>query len=323
MVKRFFAIISVLVFSASVLAGARADEQKLLKMVPSGASAVISADISPWLELPAVKKRIAESRDLAVFQNTTSLKPADLSAVLLWVNDKNWALLTAWKKSVDPQKLFVPPYFSCSGSRVAGVKVWHVKSKADAKLSGKRKRSGRSKAFQAVLLPGNVMAFCDEAADIAEMLKMMKNSKGVKFPAAANGALRGVLCSGKPPMPEQAWLSCRMTGKNKSDLQGMVSVTMASAEEAAQMCGQAMLMSNILLAGAMQNDPQLAADIVQSLKFKANGKEITLNFTLPASLLERIGKLASEKAKEKKALRKRGKKNNRTPYQGNKTAVIQ
>lgn len=324
MKKRFFAIIWIFFAFAFVLDASRIDEQMLLKKVPVGADWVISADVSAWLELPAVKKRIAENRDLAEFQKSTSLEPGDLSALLLWGSGEKFALLTAWKKKVDPEKLFQKPYFSCSGKVISGIKVWDVKSVSSATAKSKRGKRPRHLEFRIAVLSANVMVFFQNNSDIAGMLKLMKNSLGITFPAAAVGSLRGFLRNGQPPMPEQAWLSCRMTGKNKSDLQGTVSVTAKNAEEAAQMCGQAMLMTNIILSGAMQNDPKLAADIVQSLKFNANGRNVTLKFNIAAALLERIGNFAAEKAKEKKALRKRGKqRKNRTPYQGNKPAVNQ
>ncbi|MBR2374607.1 MAG: hypothetical protein IKA87_10305 [Lentisphaeria bacterium] len=302
MIKRLFAVIAIFLLFPAVLTAGKSDEQKLLKLVPTGAKGVISADLSAWLCLPVVQKKLAESRE--IWKNY-GFEITDIGAILFWGNEEKWALLTAYKKGVEPGKLFPAPYFSCVSSETGGVRVWRVSAQGTLP---QRKRGTRQVSFQATVMQRNILCILPDNADAAEIVKLMKSACGVKYPAAAAGSLRGVLRNGKPPMPEKAVLSCRMTGKQKSDLEGFLSLTVGTPEEASQLCAQGMLMTNLLLVGAMQNDPQLAADIVQCLKFASSQNNVSIKFSLKAELLERIGKFVSEEAREKRSIRKNGKR---------------
>jgi hypothetical protein len=87
----------------------------------------------------------------------------------------------------------------------------------------------------------------------------------------------------------------------------MLQATMNSPQEAEQMQGQAMLMCNLLLVQAMQNEPELATDLIKQMKFNVTDSVVTLNVLLPGELLDRLGKFAAKKSLQK-SVRKKQKK---------------
>ena len=68
-------------------------------------------------QLPALKKGLTESRDVAVFYRNSQLQPADISAITFWMKDENMALLVALKKKFYPEKVFSAPGFICRKSK--------------------------------------------------------------------------------------------------------------------------------------------------------------------------------------------------------------
>ena len=126
--KRLSVIVALFFCLTLSLFAGKADEKKLLKLVPAGAEAIVSVDTTDWLTLPALKKGLAESPDVALFQKKTGLRPEDLGAALFWAKEETWALVTLWKKPFSPEKLFRAPDFLCSKVTMNGETLYNVTS---------------------------------------------------------------------------------------------------------------------------------------------------------------------------------------------------
>ena len=88
MTKRFSLIaVLLLVFCAAAFAD-RADEAKLLKMIPADAEGVLSADVTDWLAHPVVQKELAGNPELAKFRAKLGAGPEDIGAVAAWGRGK-------------------------------------------------------------------------------------------------------------------------------------------------------------------------------------------------------------------------------------------
>ena len=308
MVKRLSVIFAVFFAFCSLLTADQADEKKLLSKVPHGAEVVLSVDMTQWLQLPALKKGLTESRDVAVFYRNSQLQPADISAITFWMKDETMALLVALKKKFYPEKVFSAPRFICRKSNVSGVVLYDVESTEVPRAA--RKHQVKKIAFAVALLPGNTIAFFADSAAAAGALKVMKGKTGFSFPAKVTGSLRGMAGGGKLPVKE-AFLYCCMTGAAQKDFSGTLDVQTASAEEAEQLKGQVMLMFNMFLFQYMQKKPELATEILQAVKFDSAGDRISVKASLSAALLDRLGAFAATRkamTKRKAAERRRSKK---------------
>ena len=300
--KRLSVIVALFFCLTLSLFAGKADEKKLLKLVPAGAEAIVSVDTTDWLTLPALKKGLAESPDVALFQKKTGLRPEDLGAALFWAKEETWAFVTLWKKPFSPEKLFRAPDFLCSKVTMNGETLYNVTSVKPVK-----KKKDRPVAFWIGQMPGNVVVFSQEVAMIGQALKAMKNKPaGFVFPAHVTGSLRGIVKGGKLPL-QQLQIGCQMTGAKRDAFSAMLQATMNSPQEAEQMQGQAMLMCNLLLVQAMQNEPELATDLIKQMKFNVTDSVVTLNVLLPGELLDRLGKFAAKKSLQE-SVRKKQKK---------------
>jgi hypothetical protein len=302
--KRLSVIVALFFCLTLSLFAGKADEKKLLKLVPAGAEAVVSVDITDWLTLPALKKGLAESPDAALIRKKTGVSPDDLSAALFWAKEDTWALVIQVKKPFEPEKLFRAPDFRCVKVTAEGETLYNVSSVKPVKV---KKVQKKPVSFWIGRLPGNTVVFSQDAAMISQALKEMKsNPKGFVFPADVTGSLRGVVKGGQLPM-QQLLIGCQMTGKERDAFSGVLHAAMNSQQEAEQMQGQAMLMCNLLLVQLMQNEPDLAADLMKQLKFSVKENVISLNVVLPGALLDRLGKFAAKRSLQK-SIRKKTKK---------------
>ena len=302
--KRLSVIVALFFCLTLSLFAGKADEKKLLKLVPAGAEAVLSVDITDWLNLPALKKGLAESPDMALIRKKTGLCPDDLSAALFWAKGDTWAFVISMKKPFDPEKLFRAPDFRCVKVTAAGETLYNVSSVKPVKV---KKKTRQPVAFWIGRLPGNAVVFSQEAVMISQALKEMKsNPEGFVFPADVTGSLRGVVKGGKLPL-QQLLIGCRMTGKKRDAFSAVLRAAMNSQQEAEQMQGQAMLMCNLLLVQLMQDEPELATDLMKQLKFSVKDNVISLNVFLPEALLDRLGKFAAKRSLQK-SVRKKTKK---------------
>ena len=306
MVKRLSAILVLSAALISAAAAAQSDEKKLLDLVPAGSEGVVSVNVTDWFNVPAVRKGLTESREVAALTGKTGLSPLDLGALTFWWKGDEWALLTAWRRSFDPGKCFTAPHFVCGKARIKGITLYHVnsiKKPVPEKKSRKRKKSA-DLSFWCTVLPGNVVAFFSDSASALRAVAMMKGERGFVFPMQASGSLRGVAKGGKLPV-SQALLSCRMTGNKKSDFSGYLSVELNSAEEADNLKAQGMMMCNLMLIQSMQDAPELAAELVQCLRFDSSGKNVSLTASIPGALLKQLGEFAAAQAEKRKTSRMR------------------
>ena len=300
MLKRFF-LAALLSFCGALLLADSADETKLLNLVPADAEGVLSVDVTDWLTIPAVSKQLKGNSDVAKFRTKFGIGPEDLGALAAWGKGDDWAVLAAWRRNVTPEQLFKAPDFTCAKVTVEGTVFYNVSTVKPVK-PGKKGKHGKTVNFWLTVLPGNVFCFVSDATVGGRYVKTIKGKKaGFVFPATVAGSLRGVLKVDRPDMPKSARLGCRVTHGPKAVLEGVFSVTMNSPEEASQLSSQAMLTTNMVLASTMQDDPDLAVDLVKCLKFGASGPECTLNIRIPGELLERFGDFAAKQAEQKKA----------------------
>ena len=300
MVKRLSAIFVLSAALISAAAAAQSDEKKLLDLVPAGSEGVVSVNMTEWFDVPAVKKGVAESREIAALTEKIGLSPRDLGALACWWKENDWALLTAWRKPFDPARCFTAPEFVCGKVTVKGVLLYNVNSvklPVPDKKGRRKKSSGLS--FWCTVLPGNVVGFFSDSAAALRAVSMMKKSRGFVFPMQATGSLRGIARGGRLPV-DSAFLSCRMTGEKRSDFSGVLSVGLNSAEEAANFRAQGMLMCNLMLIQSMQSDPELAEALVRCLRFDSSGKRVSLTVSIPAPLLKRLGEFANAQAEKRK-----------------------
>lgn len=291
MVKRLSAIFAVFFVLTAVLTADQADEKKLLSKVPAGADVVLSVDVTQWLKLPALKKGLSESRDVAVLCRNSQLQPADISAIAFWLKGENMALLAALKKEFQPEKVFAAPRFVCQKSSVSGVVLYNVKSSELPRAAKKRRM--KEVAFTVTVLPGNVVAFFSDSIAAVNVLKQMQGKKGYAFPAHMKGSLRGAAKGGNIPPLREAFLSCSMTGVNQGDFSGTLTARVGTAEEAEQLKGQAMLMFNMVLFQYMQKKPELATELLQAFKFDSAGDKVSVKASLSVALLARLGEFAA------------------------------
>lgn len=295
MLKRFF-LAALLSFCGALLLADRADETKLLKLVPADAEGVLSVDVTDWLTIPAVSRQLKSNSDVAKFRAEFGIAPEDLGAMTGWGKGDDLVLLLAWRRNVTPEQLFKAPRFTCTKVTVDGTVFYDIRKKAG---SGKKKVN-----FWLTVLPGNVFCFVQDSAVGSRYMKVVKGGKtGFSFPPTVSGSLRGVLkkIANRPEMPEGALLGLRVTHGPKAVLDGSVSVTMKSSEEAAQLSAQAQAATNMVLIGAMQDDQDLALDLVRCLKFSASGAVCTLKMKIPGELIEKFGEFAAKQAEQKKA----------------------
>lgn len=294
MLKRFF-LIALLSFCGALLLADKADESKLLKLIPADAEGVLSVDVTDWLTVPAVSRQLKSSSDVAAFRKTYGFGPEDLGAFAGWGKGDDLVVLLAWRKKVTPEQLFRAPNFTCAKTAVEGDVFYNIR-----KTGGPGKKAN----FWLTVLPGNVFCFAQDAAVGGRCLKAVKEGKtGFAFPPTVTGSLRGILkkIANRPELPEGAVLGFRATHGPKAVLSGTVAVTMKTPEEAAQLAAQGQTATSMVLIGAMQDDQDLALDLVRCLKFKASGSECTLNVKIPGELLERFGDFAAKQAEQKKA----------------------
>ena len=305
MLKRFF-LIALLSFCGALLLADKADESKLLKLIPANAEGVLSVDVTDWLTLPAVSKRLKNNSDIAKLRAQFGVGPEDLGALAGWGKGDDWAVLVAWRRNVTPEQLFKAPDFTCGKATVDGTVFYNISTVKPVRPAKKSKsgkvKPGKTLNFWLTVLPGNVFCFVADAPAGSRYVKAIREKKtGIVFPPSIAGSLRGVLRTDRPDLPQSARIGCRVTRGPKAVLEGVVSVTMKSPEEAAQLSSQGMLMTNMMLASAMQDDPDLAVDLVKCLKFGASGSECTLKIKIPGELLERLGDFAAEQARQRKA----------------------
>lgn len=304
MVKRLSALL--VLFAALISAAAQSDEKKLLDLVPAGSEGVVSVNMTDWTSVPAVRKGLTESREVAALTGKAGLSLLDLGALAFWWKGDDWAFLTAWRKPFDPGKCFAAPHFVCGKARIKGITLYHVNSirkPVPEKKKSKRKRSAEL-SFWCTVLPGNVVGFFSDSAAALRAVGMMKGAKGFVFPMQASGSLRGVAKGGKLPVAG-ALLSCRMTGAQRSDFSGFLSVELNSAEEAANLKGQGMMMCNLMLIQSMQSDPELAAELMRCLRFDSSGSNVSLTAVIPGDVLKRLGEFAAAQAEKRKNSRVR------------------
>ncbi|MBQ7694158.1 MAG: hypothetical protein IJT50_03455 [Lentisphaeria bacterium] len=307
MLKRFF-LIALLSFCGALLLADKADEARLLKLIPAGAEGVLSVDLTDWLTIPAVAKQLKSNAGIAKLRADFGVGPEDLGAFAAWGGGDDWAVLVAWRKNVTPEQLFKAPHFTCAKATIEGSVFYNI-STVKAVKPGKKGKHGKRKHgktlnFWLTVLPGNVFCFVQDAAAGNRYLKSIAGSKaGFAFPQAVTGSLRGVLkADRRPDLPcKGGQFGFQVTRTPKTVLEGILSVTVKSAEEAAQLSSQGMLMTNMMLASAMQDDPDLAVDLVKCLRFNASGPECSLTVKIPGELLERLGEFAAQQAEQKMA----------------------
>ena len=307
MLKRFF-LIALLSFCGALLLADKADESKLLKLIPADAEGVLSVDMTDWLTIPAVSKQLKASSDVAKLRAELGIAPEDLGAFAGWGKGDDLVALIAWRKNVTPEQLFKAPDFTCTKTTVEGAVFYNVVSKKAVKPGKKGKngkvKPGKKAKFCLTVLPGNVFCFVENTEVGGRYMKVIKAGKtGFAFPPTVTGSLRGILkkMANHPELPEGAFLGLRVTHGPKAVLEGIVSATMKSPEEAAQLSAQGQAVTNMVLLGALQDDQDLALDLVRCLKFKASGAECTLKIKIPGELLERFGDFAAEQVEQKKA----------------------
>ena len=311
MLKRFF-LIALLSFCGALLLADKADEAKLLKLIPANAEGVLSVDVTDWLTIPAVSKQLKSNAGIAKLRADFGIGPEDLGAFAAWGGGDDWAVLAAWRKNVTPEKLFKAPHFTCAKVTVEGAVFYNI-STVKAIRPGKKSKSGKRKPgktlnFWLTVLPGNVFCFVQNAAVGGRYLKSVKAGKtGYAYPQTVTGSLRGIVKNDRrPDLPvTAARFGFFMTRTPKMVLEGILSVTVKSAEEAAQLSSQGMLMTNMMLASAMQDDPDLAVDLVKCLRFNASGPECSLAVKIPGELLERLGEFAARQAEQRMAAKAR------------------
>ena len=99
MLKRFF-LIALLSFCGALLLADKADEARLLKLIPADAEGVLSVDLTDWLTIPAVSKQLA-GPDAARLRKEFGIGAEDLGAFAGWAGGDDWAFLVALRKNVD------------------------------------------------------------------------------------------------------------------------------------------------------------------------------------------------------------------------------
>ena len=311
MLKRFF-LVALLSFCGALLLADKADESKLLKLIPANAEGVLSVDVTDWLTIPAVSKQLKSNPGIPKLRAEFGIGPEDLGALAAWAGGDDWAVLAAWRRNVTPEQLFKAPHFTCAKATVEGAVFYNI-STVKAIRPGKKSKSGKRKPgktlnFWLTVLPGNVFCFVQNAAVGSRYLKSVKAGKtGYAYPQTVTGSLRGIVKNDRrPDLPvTAARFGFLVTRTPKMVLEGILSVTVRSAEEAAQLSSQGMLMTNMMLASTMQDDPDLAVDLVKCLRFNASGPECSLKVKIPGELLERFGAFAAKQAEQKMAAKAR------------------
>lgn len=299
--KRFSVIIALcFVLTLSLFAGS-ADEKKLLALVPAAADGVISVDIAAWSALPAVKKGLTESPEVALLKKRTGLAVEDISSLICWGQDSTWSVLVSTKKPFDPAKFFTAPNYTCTKSTVSGRTLYTVTSALQSR-SGKKRKRARSNSFCVTVLSKNVSAFFSNAADAQVSLAAMKGKTGFAFPANLKGSVKGIFNGGNEI--NKAVLSGMMTGPAKDTFSGMLSITVPSEELAEQMRGQVMLLFNMFLLQGMKDAPELASDLMKQCRFDVKKSDVIISVQLPTALLDRLGQYFSRKSSSRKAVKK-------------------
>ena len=314
MIKRFsVTVVLFFVLTLSLFAG-KADEKKLLALVPAAADSVLSVDLSAWFAMPAVKRGMAESPEIALLKKKTGLTPENIKALVFWGREGAWTLLVSADKPFDPVKFFAAPEYVCRKSVIEGADVYTVSSPKAA--TGKKQKRKRQNSFCVTVLPNNVTAFFQDTAQATTCLKLLKGKKGYAFPAAVEGTVRGVI--GKGHGFEKAVISCAMTGAAKDVFSATFRVTLPTAQQAEEMRGQGMLMLNLLLIQSMKNAPELAADLAKQINFDVKDQDIIIKADLPAALIERLSKYAAQKKNSPKPRKPKAAPQKKTLPQSNK-----
>lgn len=313
MAKRLFAIVGLFLLLTAFAAAGVKDEKKLLALVPAGAEGVLSLDTTEWFQLPALREGLLKSRELDAIPRGSGLQITDLGALVFWWKGDDWTLLSSWSKPFDPMRVFRAPLFVCGKVDLAGETIYSVTSVEKVRPDKKKraKRKSGNLAFWCAGLPGNCVGFFSDSASAFRALKLMKGrNKGFTFPMQASGTFRGVMQQSEKLPFQGALLSCRMTGSRKDEFSGFLSVTARTPEEAANWKAQGMMMLNLMLVQTMQDDPQLASDLVRCLKFDSVDRNVTLTANISAPLLKRLGTFCESQTKKyaSRKVRSSGKK---------------
>ena len=186
MLKRFF-LVALLSFCGTLLLADKADEAKLLKLIPADAEGVLSVDVTDWLTIPAVSKQLKSNTGIAKLRSEFGVGPEDLGAFAAWGAGDDWAVLAAWRKSVTPEQLFKAPHFTCAKATVDGAVFYNIGT-VKAIRPGKKGKHGKRKPgktlnFWLTVLPGNVFCLVQDAAAGSRYLKSVKAAKtGFAYP---------------------------------------------------------------------------------------------------------------------------------------------
>lgn len=297
MVKRFSVIVVLCcLLTISLFAGSAA-EKKLLSLVPANADGVLSIDLGAWLNLPAVRKTLTESPDISILKKRTGLVPTDLNGAVFWGSKGAWTFLVSTKKPFDPAKFFKAPEYICKKTTVDGKTLYTVTTPKIR--SGKKGKKTRQYSFCVVMLTPGVTAFFQDPVQASVCLKAMKKPQGYTFPGNIKGSVRGFIAGGKEF--DKLTVSCFMAGPQKDVFCGTLRITFASAQQAEEMRGQAMLMCNLLLIQSMKDNPELGTELMQQLNFDVQGTDVVLTVKLPPELMERLGKYAAKQKLKRKS----------------------
>ena len=307
MKKGFSVIVASFVFLTVSLFGAKADEERLLKLIPVDAQSVLSVDITAVSSHPAFKKGMTESPEINALTKNTGLGPQNIGALTAWGDGESWVILTAWNKPFDPAKAFKAPDFLCGKTQINGKTVYNIvpNNLPAGQKSGTRGLK-KNHTFWVALLPGNVVAF---AKDSTAALRALKSSpaKSFRFPEKLEGTFRGVFSSESMGLGKSEF-SCRMVGPMQRDLSAHLKLGTQSPQMAEQLRGQLLMMLNLVMIQTMQNEAELAGELMKQLKSGISGNDVTFDIVLPGALLERLGKFAGTQVKKQKARRSANKR---------------
>ena len=300
--KGFSVIVASFVFVTVSLFGAKADEERLLKLIPVDAKSVLSVDITAVSSHPAFKKGMTESPELNALTKNTGLGPQNIGALTAWGEGDSWVVLTAWDKPFDPAKAFKAPDFLCGKAQIDGKTVYNIvpNNLPAGKKSGKRGLK-KNHTFWVAVLPGNVVAF---AKDPGSALRALKSSpaKSFRFPEKLVGTFRGVFEDESMGLGKSE-VSCSMTGPMQRDLAAHLKLGTQSPQMAEQLRGQLLMMLNLIMIKTMQGDPELGGELLQQLKSGTQGNDVTFDVVLPGALLDRLVKFAGAQSQKKKMRR--------------------
>ena len=302
MKKGFSVIVASFVFVTVSLFGARADEERLLKLIPVDAKNVLSVDITAVSNHPAFKKGMTESPEINALTKNTGLGPQNIGALTAWGEEGNWVILTAWDKPFDPAKAFKAPDFLCGKTQIDGKTVYNIvpNNLPAGKKSGKRGLK-KNHTFWVALLPGNAVAFAKDSTSALRALKSAP-AKSFRFPEKLEGTFRGVFEDETMGFGKSE-VSCSMTGPMQRDLSLHLKLGTQSPQMAEQIRGQLLMMLNLVMIKTMQNEPELAGELLKQIKSGTQGNKVTFDIVLPGALLDRLIKFAGAQSQKKKMRR--------------------